>query len=199
MPIHHLRRHVLSLGLCCLLLTFEASSGRCDAGLRFDPADWHGYVQQLTTSTSPDARRILREITDGPRVLAGARAAAKRAGIPLTMADLQRPMPPANENAAAIYVNLPAIEQECDGEFIKRKVPWMWFNYYSSRLAWYYAYTPQQIAIVKSGVACDQPFIDALYVASHRPYCVFPASNMVKNAFMVSANLRESERKLEWK
>jgi hypothetical protein len=194
MPLHHWRRRAMQTTLCALLLLLGATASQGDPTLKFDPADWHGYVQQLTRSHSPDARRILREINDGPRDFARARTAAKRAGIPLTWADLQRPMPPADENAAVIYDGLPKLQHQFFHSLVVRPEPdRAFYNVSSGGLTWRKSYTTMQIAMLKDGVARQQAIIDAIHKGTAKLYCVFAPSDGVP----ISASMREAARTLE--
>jgi hypothetical protein len=208
MPLHHLRRRAIPPALCVLLLLVGATTSQGDPTLKFDPTDWHGYVQMLTWAQTPETHRILREINDGPRDLARARVAAKRAGIPLTIADLQQPMPPVDENAAPIYVHAAILQQQyyravdSQAADLRRRhdlTPLLRFNYYVERLAWYRSYTQQQIALIRAGTTRQQPIDDALCQAALRPYCIFTKNdiNILNKPIYINATFREFERRLD--
>jgi hypothetical protein len=72
----------------------------------FDRHDPLASLRLLQHSPTPAARAIARQITKGPRALAAERAAARRAGMPLTPAQLEEGALPKALNAAPVYERL---------------------------------------------------------------------------------------------
>src|SRR5438128_1137156 len=90
-----------------LLATIGCQSNRPPG--KFDPNEIPGYVTRLNRSHHPEALRIKKELANGAAALAAERAAAKREGIPVSPADLQKPPIPAARNAAPLYRQLGAL------------------------------------------------------------------------------------------
>lgn len=65
-----------------------------------------GFLRYIETSKSPQARTARREAAAGPTALALARTEARKEGIAVFPAQLNRPLPPEDQNAAPLYLKL---------------------------------------------------------------------------------------------
>jgi hypothetical protein len=96
---------------------------------------------------------------NGTADLARERTLARKAGIPLSLKELQKPMPPAIQNAAPLYTNLKwpgDADKELDA-FVHLTAP-----------------TPEQIARAKENLTACQSGLASVHTAVSRPKCVFP-------------------------
>jgi hypothetical protein len=146
------------------------------------------YITALNASTDPQAVAIRLEIADGPAALARERAAAQAAGIPLDAAQLQRPLPPADQNAAPLFQQLDAL---------RSKKP-LNLPHYAQPLSNRYIYTPAQIATVQQIVDSRRDVFDLLHQAANKPQCVFVRNWSLGAALLFPeiASLRENAREL---
>lgn len=154
--------------------------------LEKDPAGFLRYVQ---SSPSPEAQAARRTVADGPADLARERALAQKEGIAVFPAQLNRPLPPEDRNAAPLYVKLDALRHAKP-----LKLP-----RYAQSLTGRYAYTPAQLARVRQEIAARQDVFTLLHHATDRPECVFAhdwTKNTLNPPFMNYAGLRESAREL---
>ena len=106
---------------------------------------------------------IRRFIAAGPASLAREEAEARREGIPLTAAQLQKPLPPPSQNAAPLYVKLTALLHDRP----------MGLPRYAEGMDAFHAYTPEQIAAVRKILASRQDVMTLVHQAADRPQCVF--------------------------
>lgn len=125
--------------------------------------DLAGYRRALQASTDPDAKQLLQQIADGPADLARERAQAQKEGLPLDSAQLQRPLPPADQNAAPLYQQI--------GQILKDKP--LNLPRYADPMTAAYSYTPEQIAAVEKILASRQDVLTLVHQAADRPQCVF--------------------------
>lgn len=104
-----------------------------------------------------------RFIAAGPANLARQEASARSEGIPLTAAQLQRPLPPPSQNAAPLYVKLTKLLHDKPLGLPK----------YAEGMDAFHAYTPQQVASVRKTLAARQDVMALVHQAADRPQCVF--------------------------
>lgn len=176
-----------------LVVAFILWSGLAHAApvptLDKDPAGFLRYVQ---SSTSPEAKVARQKIAAGPAALARERALARREGIAVFPAQLNRPLPPPDQNAAPLYLRLDALRR-AKPLYGKPGLP-----LYAQSLSAHLAYTPEQIIRVRQAVDARQDVFALLHQAADRPQCVF-ARDWAKDPFAFpsqSAGLRESAREL---
>ena len=100
---------------------------------------------------------------DGPANLAREEAAARREGIPLTAQALQQPLPPADQNAAPLYVKLTKLLHDKPLGLPK----------YAEGMDAFHSYTPAQIAAVRQTLAARQDVITLVHQAADKSRCVF--------------------------
>ncbi|MDQ2687932.1 MAG: hypothetical protein M3Y28_08715 [Armatimonadota bacterium] len=155
--------------------------------------DWAhlgAYENALRHSRNPKAIAIRNQINAGPADLARERAEAQREGIPVTIAQLTQPLPPAGENAATIYDRWNAL---------RRSKP-LRLPVYAAPMSGRYAYTPAQIAWVQNAFAARPDLFTLLHQATDKPQCVFttgfkdPFTGLIESN---NASLREAARELE--
>jgi hypothetical protein len=120
------------------------------------------YMTALNLSHDPVAAKIRAQIADGPAALARERAAAQAEGIDLDPAHLQKPLPPADQNAATFYDRWNAL---------RHKNP-MALPMYAAPLGFRYAYTPTQLARVQAILNAHQDAMALLHQATDRAQCV---------------------------
>jgi len=139
----------------------------------------------VESSPSPQAQAARREIAAGPTALARERTLAQKEGIAVFPAQLNRPLPPDDQNAAPLYLKAEALRRG------KLRLP-----NYAETLSARYAYTPEQLSRIQK-IYDDNPEVFALlHQATDRPLCVFPR-DWTKDAFAFPsqfAGLRESAR-----
>lgn len=104
-----------------------------------------------------------RFIAAGPANLAREEASARSEGIPLTAAQLQRPLPPPSQNAAPLYVKLTRLLHDKPLGLPK----------YAEGMDAFHAYTPQQVASVRKTLAARQDVMTLVHQAADKPQCVF--------------------------
>ena len=95
-------RRLLPLTACLAFATMPGQAAPPTPDFTNLPA----YIRALNRSEDPQAVAIRRQIADGPAALARERAAAQADGIPLGPKQLQRPLPPPDQNAAPLYQQL---------------------------------------------------------------------------------------------
>jgi len=180
MPAFPLRA---ALAAFCLLaggLTHAAPPPALDK----DPV---GFLRFVQSSPAPRAKVARRAIAAGPASLARERALAQGEGIAVFPAQLNRPLPPDDQNAAPLYLKAEALRRG------KLRLP-----NYAETLSARYAYTPEQLSRIQK-IYDDNPEVFALlHQATDRPLCVFPR-DWTKDAFAFPsqfAGLRESAREL---
>jgi hypothetical protein len=106
---------------------------------------------------------VRRLIDAGPANLAREEAAARREGIPLTAQELQPPLPPANQNAAPLYMKLTKLLHDKPLDLPK----------YAEGMDTTHSYTPAQIAAVRRTLAARQDVMTLVHQAADKPQCVF--------------------------
>ena len=129
--------------------------------LEKDPAGFLRYVQ---SSPSPEAQAARRTVADGPAALARERALAQKEGIAVFPAQLNRPLPPEDRNAAPLYVKLDALRHAKP-----LKLP-----RYAQSLTGRYAYTPAQLARVRQEIAARQDVFTLLHQRRTGPSAFLP-------------------------
>jgi len=151
--------------------------------------DQVGYLRYVQTSPDPEAAVARREIAGGPAALARERAAAQKEGLAVFPAQLNRPLPPDDQNAAPLYVKVAALRRG------RVRLPT-----YAETLSARYAYTPAQLERIQK-IYDDNPDVFALLrQATDRPQCVFArdwTNNAMAPLFMEFAGLRESAREIK--
>ena len=180
-------RSALMFTAAALLLS---SGGAHAAAPKPDFADLPVYLSALNASTDPAAKAILAEIADGPAALARERAACAKLGLPTTLAQVNQPLPPVSENAAPLYVQWDALRKD-------KPLTLPRFTTAASTLTLQYAYTPAQLAEVRTALASRPDYTALLDQATDRPRCVF-ATDWTKfpvaDQFTHFAGLREAAR-----
>ncbi len=104
-----------------------------------------------------------RFIDAGPANLAREEAAARREGIPLTAQELQKPLPPPDQNAAPLYTKLTKLLHDKPLGLPK----------YAEGMDAFHAYTPAQIAAVRRTLVARQDVMALVHQAADKPQCVF--------------------------
>jgi hypothetical protein len=128
-----------------------------------DFTDFGRYVTALNLSHDPVAAKIRQQVADGPAELAREKAAAQADGIDLDPAHLQKPLPPADQNAALLYERWYALRKAA-----KADLP-----LYAEPMRYGYAYTPQQIARVQKILDDHRDVVALLHQAADSPQCVW--------------------------
>ena len=152
-------------------------------------ADLPAYLKALNASTDSEARAIRQHIAAGPADLARERIAAEKEGIPTRPDELSQALPPADQNAAPLYVQLEAL----------RKQKPLRFPMYAQPLNGRYAYTPEQTAVVQKEYDARQDIFTLLHQAADKPQCVFAhdySKGFNGDSFQNYAGLRESAREI---
>lgn len=155
-------------------------------------ADPQAYFHYLLTSPDPDAQAIRRQIESGPADLARERTLAKAAGIVVDVKDLQKPLPPPDQNAAPLYEKLAQLRKD-KPEGLPRFAGVHW------PLSRRYALTPDQLAQMRKWYADRQDLYTLLHEATDKPQCVFSRdwSNPANDYFRSFAAMRENTRLLQ--
>ena len=102
-------------------------------------------------------------IAADPAHLAREEASARQEGIPLTAAELQKPLPPPSQNAAPLYTKLTKLLHDRP----------MGLPKYAEGMYAFHTYSPQQIATVRKMLAARQDVMTLVHQAADRPQCVF--------------------------
>jgi len=102
-------------------------------------------------------------IAAGPANLAREEAVARQEGIPLTAAQLQKPLPPHGQNAAPLYTKLTKLLHDRPLGLPK----------YAEGMDAFHFYTPAQIAAVRRTLAARQDVMTLVHQAADKPQCVF--------------------------
>ena len=102
-------------------------------------------------------------IAAGPESLRREQALDRQAGMALTPAQMQRPPPPASQNAAPLYTKLTALLHDKPLGLPK----------YAEGMDAFHAYTPAQIAQVRRTLAARPDVMALVHQAADRPQCVF--------------------------
>ncbi len=151
-------------------------------------ADVPAYLTALNQSQDPEALSIRQRIASGPADLARERTAAEKAGL-LTHPS-QLPLPPADQNAAPLYVKLDAL---------RKQRPFR-LPLYAQPLNGRFAYTSAQLAAVQKEADARQDIFTLLHQAADKPQCAFvrDASGPLgmPTVFTNYAGLRESAREI---
>jgi hypothetical protein len=155
------------------------------------PRDTREFVRQFGKLLKGQADEVLRQIERGPRDLAAQRAAARREGIPLKPVDLQAPLPPADRNAAPIYVQLMRLLQEkpLDAETDPIR----------GSLSVHVAHPMEAVARVQKLLTERQDVMALVHEAAGKPECVFQRdwSRGTLMEFPGFATMREAARLLK--
>ena len=174
--------------LVVLALLLSASDVR-SAPPKPDFTDFPAYLQALNQSRDPVARAIRRQIADGPVALARQRDLARKEGLAVSPAQLNRPLPPPDQNAAPLYLQAAAQRR---GRVI--------LPAYAETLSARYAYTPKQLARIQNIYDKNPDVFALLHQATARPQCVF-VQDWTQDALTVSfqqfTGLRETARELK--
>jgi len=117
----------------------------------------------LVVRAQTQAQAMQQFIAAGPANLAREEAAARQEGIPLTAAQLQKPLPPPGQNAAPLYVKLTKLLHDKPLHLPK----------YAEGMDAFHAYTPQQVAAVRQTLAARQDVMALVHQAADKPQCVF--------------------------
>ena len=153
-----------------------------------DFANLPGYFAALKQSTDPAALAIAAQIAAGPADLARERVLAEKDGLLTRLEQLQRPLPPPDQNAAPLYGQLDRL----------RKQNPLHVPMYAQPLR-DYAYTPEQIAVVQKEYDAHKDLFTLLHEAADKPQCVFVhdySPGASGGLFTMDAGLRENAREL---
>jgi len=189
--------HTLSLR-AGLVVAFILWSGLAHAApvptLDKDPAGFlRYYARYVESSPSPEAKAARQKIAAGPAALAHERALAQKEGLAVVPAQLNRPLPPDDQNAAPLYLRLDTL-RHAKPLYGKTGLP-----LYAQSLSAHYAYTPEQILRVRQAVDARQDVFTLLHQAADRPQCIFArdwTQDTLNPPFLQYAGLRESAREL---
>ena len=171
-----------------LAAAFILSSGPASAAPMPAPdADPIGALRFALSSPSPQARAVRREVAAGPAALARERAQARNEGLAVFPAQLNRPLPPDDRNAAPLYLRAAALRRS------RVRLP-----NYAETLSARFAYTPAQLDRIQK-IYDDNPDVFALLrLATDKPQCVF-TRDWAKDTFNFppqAAGFRETAREL---
>jgi len=139
-----MKRILIGLGAACVLAV-------CIVGI------------VLVVRAQTQAQAMQQFIAAGPANLAREEAAARQEGIPLSAAQLQKPLPPPSQNAAPLYVTLTKLLHDKPLGLPK----------YAAGMDAFHTYTPEQIAAVCRTLAARQDVMTLVHQAADRPRCVF--------------------------
>jgi hypothetical protein len=139
-----MKRVLIGLGAACVLAV-------CIVGI------------VLVVRAQTQAQAMQQFIAAGPANLAREEAAARQEGIPLSAAQLQKPLPPPSQNAAPLYVTLTKLLHDKPLGLPK----------YAEGMDAFHTYTPEQIAAVRRTLAARQDVMTLVHQAADRPRCVF--------------------------
>jgi sugar lactone lactonase YvrE len=180
----------IPLLLVCLIALL-ACAGPGEARDRLDPHDLLGSFRRFQHSRAPGARAIAHEIRNGPRDLKRERAAARREGIPLSVAELQPPSPPSALNAAPLYARLEEVMKARPADQRSEEmVTWVGTGF---------TQTPEELAAVRRYLLDRRDVMDLIHQAADRPLYVFPHQwDLGSDILLFSRNavMREAERLL---
>ena len=118
-----------------------------------------GFLRYIESSPSPEAKAARQEVAAGPAALARERALAQKEGIAVFPAQLNRPLPPPDQNAAPLYLKYFQM---------RRDKP-----IYVETVSAYYAYTPAHLARIQKVYDDNPEVFSVLRQATDRPQCVF--------------------------
>lgn len=154
-----------------------------------DFANLPAYFKALNQSTDPDAIALRARIAAGPADLARERVLTGKAGIATRPGQLVQPLPPADQNAAPLYIQLDAL----------RKQKPLYFPFYAQSLNGRYAYTPAQIAAVQQKYDARQDVFTLLHQAADKSQCAFDDERLkgFSISFAKYPGLREDARELK--
>jgi hypothetical protein len=127
-----------------------------------DLVKFFSRLLQLGVGTSEEN---LDRIETGTRDLARQRDAARREGIPLAPEEFQRPLPPAELNAASIYTKLTQLLKE---KPIDEKA-----QNAATRLGSRYQHGPENVTTARKLLADRADVMALIHQATDRPKCVF--------------------------
>jgi len=174
--------------LCAGLAAIALFGGPAYAAAPASDQDPLGALRFALSSSSSQAKALRREVATGPAALAHERALARREGLAVFPAQLNRPLPPDDRNAAPLYLKAAALRRG------RVRLP-----NYAETLSARFAYTPAQLDRVQK-IYDDNPDVFALLrSATDRPQCVF-ARDWTKDAFSFprqSPDFRETARELK--
>ena len=152
-----------------------------------DFANLPAYLQALNRSADPEAKAIRARIASGPADLARERTLAEKAGLATRPAQLVQPLPPPDQNAAPLYLQLDTL----------RKQKPLHFPPYAQSLKGHVAYTPAQIAAVQKEYNARPDIFSLLHQAADKPLCVFVYDPSKAFEFPPeNAKMRENAREL---
>jgi hypothetical protein len=117
----------------------------------------------LVMRAQRQAEKAREFLAAGPANLAREEAAARQEGIPLTAQELQRPLPPPEQNAAPLYTKLTKLLHDKPLGLPK----------YADGMDAFHTYTPEQIAAVRRTLAARQDVMTLVHQAADKPQCVF--------------------------
>ena len=143
----------------------------------------------LNTRQQQQATLLRKFIAAGPANLAREQALARQAGMVLTPAQMQQPLPPASRNAAPLYTKLTALLRDKPLGLPK----------YAEGMDAFHSYTPEQIASVRRTLAVRQDVMTLMHQAADRPQCVFVRGwdNPFTATFPEYQSMREAARLLK--
>lgn len=147
------------------------------------------YLQALNHSTDPQAQAIRARIASGPADLARERALAEQEGIATRTSQLAQTLPPPDENAAPLYVQLDILRKKQPSSF--------YLTMPAETLSLRYTYTPAQLDAIRSAVQSRPDILALLHEAAAKPQCVFAGDPSKPFASLNKyAGMREDAREL---
>jgi hypothetical protein len=156
-----------------LLVTFMAvaAMARGEATAKVDTEkelralirDVRGYLRRLDRISPREGAEARREIANGARDLAAERTAMRRAGLPLTRAELKETAPPPEQDAAPFYRQLVRVleAQPLDPQLTKLVAD----------LDKRFSHTDQQTAALRTLLGDRQDVMGLIHQAGDRPGC----------------------------
>lgn len=106
----------LRAGLTTILTLGGGLAWAAPPALDADPV---AFLRFIETSPSPQAQSARREVAAGPAALAHERGFARKEGIAVVPAQINRPLPPDDRNAAPLYLKLSRLVHD-------RSIPTFW-------------------------------------------------------------------------
>ena len=125
----------------------------------------------------------------GPANLAREEVLARQAGMALTPEQMQRPLPPIEQNAAPLYTTLTGLLHDKPLGLPK----------YAEGMDAFHSYTPEQIALVRRTLIARPDVMALVHQAADKPQCVFVRgwNNPFTATFPEYLPMREAARLLK--
>jgi hypothetical protein len=148
------------------------------------------YLVKLQKAANPEAQAIAKQIGNGRRNLAVHQAAARKAGIPLTPRELQKPVPPTAQNAAPDYRRLTQLLKEKPIGEAEDKIV--------ADLGGDAVHSEADLGTLRKVLADHADVMELVHRAADKPQCNFNRdwSQATKLQFPENATMREAARLL---